>query len=92
MGQKGWLPPNSDPRREQAGSSAAGIPPPPIWFAPCVFESFGRIGEQSRLLIARLAAKAAIEKGVDAGAEIFRWMQLLSLRLAKDSADMLING
>ena len=61
-------------------------------FSPFVVETFGRFGECARLLIGRLATKAAKERGASVPAEIARWQQLLSLRLMKDQADLLING
>ena len=61
-------------------------------FSPFVVETFGRFGERARLLIGRLAAQAAKERGASVSAEIARWQQLLSLRLMKDQADLLING
>ena len=74
----------------------------PIWaagarvtscdFSPFVVESLGRFGECARLLIGRLAAKAAKERRVSVSAEILRWQQLLAVRLMRDEADMLING
>jgi hypothetical protein len=61
-------------------------------FSPCVLETYGRFGKRTRLLVCRLATRAAQEKRVNVASEIARWQQLLSLRLAKDEADLLING
>ena len=61
-------------------------------FSPFVVETFGRFGEKARLLVCRLAARAAEDKHVNVSAEIARWQQLLSLRLMKDEADLLLNG
>ena len=61
-------------------------------FHPFVMETYGRFGEEARLLVCKLAARAAQDRQVNAAVEISRWQQLLSLRLMKDQADLLING
>ena len=61
-------------------------------FSPFVVETFGRFGEKARHLVCRLAARAATDRHVNVSAEIARWQQLLSLRLLKDEADLLLNG
>ena len=61
-------------------------------FSPFVVETFGRFGEKARHLVCRLAARAVTDRHVNVSAEIARWQQLLSLRLLKDEADLLLNG
>jgi len=90
------------PGRAAADEEAAKVRLYPVWviqaravqcdFSPCVLETYGRFGNRTRLLVCRLATRAAQENRVNVASEIARWQQLLSLRLAKDEADLLING
>jgi hypothetical protein len=61
-------------------------------FSPMVFEAFGRCGKSSWRTIRRLAARSADDRGLSPQAEIKRWISMLSLRLALDQADILINS
>ena len=61
-------------------------------FSPFVFEAFGRCGEASARTLRRLATKSAQARGLNTRAEISRWYSMLSLRLALDQADILINS
>jgi hypothetical protein len=61
-------------------------------FSPIVFEAFGRCGIATGRTIRRLASKSADSRGLSPSAEIKRWFSLLSLRLALDQADILINS
>ena len=64
----------------------------PMDFAPLVFESFGRCGKGTRRLIHDLATRSANDRGVAPKTEVKRWMELLSVRLQLDQANILING
>ena len=57
-----------------------------------VFEAFGRCGKASARAILRLARRSAEDRGLSIKAEIRRWFSMLSLRLALDQADILINS
>ena len=61
-------------------------------FSPMVFEAYGRCGHASGRTIQRLASRSAETRGLSPVAEIKRWFCLLSLRLALDQADILINS
>ena len=61
-------------------------------FSPFVVETYGRLGDDARRLICRLATRAAKERHISVSREIERWQQLLALRLIKDEADMLLNA
>ncbi len=61
-------------------------------FSPMVFEAFGRCGKASARTIRRLATQSAEARGLSSKAEISRWFSMLSLRLALDQADILINS
>ena len=61
-------------------------------FSPMVFEAFGRCGKSSWGTIRRLAVRSAEDRGLSPKAEIKRWISMLSLRLALDQADILINS
>ena len=61
-------------------------------FSPMVFEAFGRCGEISSSSIRRLASRSARDRGLSEKAEVKRWFSMLSLRLAIDQADILVNG
>ena len=61
-------------------------------FSPMVFEAFGRCGRASWRTIRRLAGRSAEDRGLSPKAEIKRWISMLSLRLALDQADILINS
>ena len=80
----------------------AGVQPGEVWcdlvrvapvdFAPLVFESSGRIGASSLRVVRRLAARSALDRGVSALREQRRWLELLTLRLQLDQANILLNG
>ncbi len=57
-----------------------------------VFEAFGRCGEASSRTIYQLATRSATDRGLSSKAEVKRWFSMLSLRLALDQADILINS
>ena len=61
-------------------------------FSPMVFEAFGRCGKASERTIRRLATRSAEARGLNVRAEVSRWFSMLSLRLALDQADILINS
>ena len=57
-----------------------------------VFEAFGRCGKASARTIRRLASRSAEDRGLSLKGEVSRWFSMLSLRLALDQADILINS
>jgi len=61
-------------------------------FSPVVFEAFGRCGKVSSRTIHQLAQRSAEDRGLSIKAEVKRWFAMLSLRLALDQADILINS
>ena len=61
-------------------------------FSATVFEAFGRCGEVSSCTIRRLASRSARDRWLSDKAEVKRWFSMLSLRLALDKADTLVNG
>ncbi len=61
-------------------------------FAPLVLESHGRLGEASAHTVKRLAGHAARARGLSAEELAQAWTDILSTRLAKDQAEILLNG
>ena len=64
----------------------------PVDFSPLVFEAFGRIGNQSKRLIGKLANRSASDRGVSGVGEHRRWLAMLGTRLQKEQADILLNS
>ena len=64
----------------------------PVDFSPLVFEAYGRIGNQSRRLLCKLAKRSASDRGVSVVGEHQRWLAMLGTRLQKEQADILLNS
>ena len=59
-------------------------------FYPLVFEAFGRLGPSGPRLIRRLAARAAVDRGLSPAAECARWLELLTTSLQLSQAEILL--
>ena len=61
-------------------------------FSPVVFELYGLLGEHSVGTVTRLARRSAAMRGLHAGTEVKRWLELLGTRVQLENAMTLRDG